>query len=164
MNDLLLIKILSWIVVAIAAFTDLRERRIPNRLLLFGLVTAIVVMLIANRLSLTEVSWRVAVGLAAWLIFMIFAVMRWMGHGDAKLLALLCLMLGPIATLETLLASCCIALPFALVIKHRDRRPQDTSGDSPPTTGRTLLPFAPFLSVALTLHLALDALTRPTAL
>jgi prepilin peptidase CpaA len=80
-------------ILGLAAFTDLRERRIPNRLT--GALAALYPVYVL--VSPTPVAWPAAVGLA----FVVFVIglglfaRELIGGGDVKLLAVLSLWAGP---------------------------------------------------------------------
>jgi prepilin peptidase CpaA len=79
--------------LGLAAFTDLRERRIPNRL------TAGLALLypVYVALSPTPVDWPAALGLAGavFLIGLVLFARQLIGGGDVKLLAAVSLWAGP---------------------------------------------------------------------
>jgi prepilin peptidase CpaA len=80
-------------ILGLAAFTDLRERRIPNRLT--GALAALYPVYVL--VSPTPVAWPAALGLA----FVVFVIglglfaRELIGGGDVKLLAVLSLWAGP---------------------------------------------------------------------
>ena len=79
--------------LGLAAFTDLRERRIPNRLT--GALAALYPVYVL--VSPTPVAWPAAVGLA-FVVFLIglgLFARKLIGGGDVKLLAVLTLWAGP---------------------------------------------------------------------
>lgn len=79
--------------LGLAAFTDIRERRIPNRLT--GALAALYPVYVL--VSPTPVAWPAALGLAV-AVFAVGLVLFWrelIGGGDVKLLAALSLWAGP---------------------------------------------------------------------
>src|SRR5918994_1398554 len=79
--------------LGLAAFKDIRERRIPNRLT--GALAALYPVYVL--VSSTPVAWPAALGLAA-VVFMIglgLFARGLIGGGDVKLLAVLSLWAGP---------------------------------------------------------------------
>lgn len=71
------------VILAIAAMTDLRERRIPNRLTVPGLALGLVLSLLPGGLTLSGA--LLGVGAAALIAVPLF-ILRAFGGGDAKLL------------------------------------------------------------------------------
>jgi len=69
-----------------AAFSDLTTMTIPNRLTI-GLAVAFVPIALLAHLTLTDWGIHLGLGLAGLVIGMIFFALRFMGGGDAKLLA-----------------------------------------------------------------------------
>lgn len=76
-----------------AAFSDLTTMTIPNRLTI-GLAVAFVPVALLSHLSLTGWGIHLGLGLAGLVLGMIFFALRFMGGGDAKLLAAASLWLG----------------------------------------------------------------------
>lgn len=92
--------------LAIAAWIDLRTRRIPNAIVLAGLLYAI----LANGLFPTYVhenGWTKAIlgMLVGFGCFLPFYLLRAMGAGDVKLMAMAGAFLGPHAALHAVLAT-----------------------------------------------------------
>lgn len=81
--------------LALAAVSDWRTRRIPNPIVLTLALTGVVCAAITSASPLTGIARSgsgIAVGLALWFPF--FAL-RWMGAGDVKLFAAAAAWLGP---------------------------------------------------------------------
>ncbi len=134
--------VLYLLLLAIVSYTDLRWRRIPNRLI----YPAILVALVAAFLDSTLLS-SLAGGLAGALIFGLPTILlgsHRAGAGDAKLAVFMGLVLTfPIVLYAIALASFSaffVIVPGAL-IKHWNRR--------------TTIPFGPFLAFATAIFLLL---------
>jgi prepilin peptidase CpaA len=103
-------------ILAPAVYTDLRSHRIPNNLIVLGLILALVFQLTA---SATHGLWLgllgAVIGLAC---FIPFYAMRAMGAGDVKLMAVVGLFMGPkcvlYAALFSLLAGGVYAISYVL--------------------------------------------------
>lgn len=76
-----------------AAISDLTTMTIPNRLTM-GLVVAFVPVALLTHLSLTGWGIHLGLGIAGLVLGMVFFALRFMGGGDAKLLAAASLWLG----------------------------------------------------------------------
>lgn len=69
-----------------AVYWDVRERRVPNRLVLAGLITALIAHVLISGLSGL---WMFLTGaLAGLLVLLPFNLLRLMGAGDVKLMAM----------------------------------------------------------------------------
>jgi prepilin peptidase CpaA len=90
------------VVVAVAVWTDLRSRRIPNTLTIAALVAALAVRAVYGGAVLLD--GLLGAGLAFALLLPLFA-MGGMGGGDAKLLIAVGAFLGPKGFLVALLAT-----------------------------------------------------------
>ena len=107
--------------VAVAAGFDLKSRRIPNWLVLVGLVSSFIVQILFN--SSGSFSGFKAWGLGLLVGFGLFLplyLLRAMGAGDVKLMAMVGAFLGPVSALGAVLT--------ALVVGGVQRR---TTGASP---------------------------------
>lgn len=91
------------VVLGLAAASDLRSRRIPNKLVLCGLATGFFFQAVApeghgllarwfGSVGVLDGLYGVGVGLA---IFLPFYMLRTLGAGDVKLLAMLGMWFGP---------------------------------------------------------------------
>lgn len=98
----------------VAAIYDIKSRRIPNRLVGAGLATGLLLALHPTGLGLAGAAGGALVGLAA---FLPLYLLRAMGAGDVKLMAMTGAFLGPAgalgAVLGTFLAGGVLALGFA---------------------------------------------------
>lgn len=126
--SLLLLSILPGLVIA-AALSDLTTMRIPNwlsGLLIVGFFpTALVV-----GLPLDLVGLHVGVAVVALLVGMGLFALRVIGGGDAKLIAVACLWLGPSASFEFVLWTAVFGglLSVALIVARRDVAPHIIGG------------------------------------
>lgn len=83
----------AWLVAAAACWTDLRERRIPNALVLLGFAAGLILNARADGIAgIGSSVLGCAVGLA---LFLPFMLLGGMGGGDVKLLAALGSLVGP---------------------------------------------------------------------
>ncbi len=89
----LIIYLAAIIVAGIACFTDLRSRRISNRLVIAGLAAGC--FLNTLRGGWADLGWSLAGALLGLAIFLPFFALGGMGAGDVKLLACLGSILGP---------------------------------------------------------------------
>jgi prepilin peptidase CpaA len=101
----------------VAALTDLRTRRIPNHLILTGLIISLTLQILAGGMA-GMVAWGLGL-LAGGSLFMLLYAMRAMGAGDVKLMAMAGAFLGPAsafgALLTTLVAGGMLALLVTLL-------------------------------------------------
>jgi len=129
-NILCAIVLAAWL--AIAVWFDLRQRRVPNLLVANGIVWGVALQALApHGAGLFEFwwgglgVWQALLGLGAGLaMFMPLYLLRAMGAGDVKLLAMVGVWLGPqlllSATLVTLLAGGVMAI--AVMLASRSSR------------------------------------------
>jgi len=101
--------------LALACIFDMTERRIPNALLLSGLIAAAVLHLMAGPASTRAITFfgGFIVGLA---IFLPLYMMRAMAAGDVKLMATVGAFTGPALAIEICLATYCIGGVLALLM------------------------------------------------
>lgn len=132
-----------------ASVIDIREYRIPNRLVVVGLVVMVTVL---SAVSVIERSWTPMVagllgGLAFFSAYLVLALISstGMGMGDVKLAAIVGLMLGPLGLSASVVGFYAAFLAGALfgLIRMAVHR----SGL------RSRLPFAPFMTIGATLGL-----------
>jgi prepilin peptidase CpaA len=100
--------------LAAACVTDVRSRRIPNRLVLALLACGLVYSVIAHPTLLAPVhsAGSFLLGLAIWIPFYVF---RMLGAGDVKLFAAASAWLAPAAVLEAALVSALVGGALGLV-------------------------------------------------
>lgn len=111
---LALLAVLPALVIT-AGLTDLTSMKIPNwisGLLILGFFPAALVV----GLNPTQVAVHVGVGLAALFVGAAMFALRWLGGGDAKLLASGCLWFGLAGSPMFLLWTCVIGGLFCLVL------------------------------------------------
>lgn len=111
------------LVIAVAVVTDLRSRRIPNVLVLSGIAAALLshaaIWLAGSPALAGTALWSPLAGLATGFAFLLpLHLLRAMGAGDVKLMAMVGAFVGPgtvvTATLYTLLAGGLLSLVFML--------------------------------------------------
>lgn len=102
------------LLVSIAAVNDLATRRIPNRLLLVGLVGALVLHLASAGPGATLLS---ALGgmLLGLVIFLPFYLVRGMAAGDVKMMATIGFFTGPAEALQIAIFTWCAGGVMALL-------------------------------------------------
>lgn len=98
----MLTDLLLFCVVTVAAISDLRSRRVPNRLLAGGLAAAFMLQAFAPGGDLMLGAGGMLTGL---LVFLPFYLLKGMGAGDVKLMATIGAYAGPAATLRISLAT-----------------------------------------------------------
>lgn len=101
--------------VAQAALTDLSVRRIPNVLVLSGLLLALVSHLLGGSLWAPVTDW-LAGTLAGFFVFLPLYLARGMAAGDVKLLAMVGAFTGPRGALLVGLLACLIGGLMALAM------------------------------------------------
>jgi prepilin peptidase CpaA len=99
---------------AIAAFTDVRERRIPNRLTGPGVLTGLLLHLALGGLN--QLGLSLLAGLIAGTIFLLFYLAGGMGAGDVKLITAIGCIAGLAFLRDILLATVILGAIFALVL------------------------------------------------
>ena len=113
--------------LVIAAFTDLRSRRIHNGLNL-AIALGAPVFWYASGLSLWPgVAMQLGVALVAFIVFAGMFAMKWMGGGDVKLLTALALWIEPTGFLRLLLMMALVGGVLTLIFGgwHVIRRQKD---------------------------------------
>lgn len=110
----------------VAAFTDIRSRKIANWL--NGLIAAGAPLFwIASGLSLSQIGIQLAMAVTAFAVFAAFFALRWMGGGDVKLLTALALWISPtwFAQLLIIMALAGGVLTLLFGMWHIARRQKD---------------------------------------
>jgi prepilin peptidase CpaA len=143
----MILHILAGATLLVAAITDLRSRRIPNALILVSAIAGTLGLMWLPPSSASEIASRWGWAVGVWLLFALMARRRWMGHGDAKLLGLLALLLGAQDMLESLMLACLAALPVALLRRLREPKSAAATKAADGNSNRATLPLGPFLAV-----------------
>ena len=103
------------ILLAVAIWTDIQVRKIPNWLILTGLVISFSFQIVAGSVGLS--AWCIGLLIGFCALFPMY-LMRAMGAGDVKLMAMVGAFIGPGyaigAVLATLLSGGVLAIGFAL--------------------------------------------------
>ena len=103
------------ILLAVATWSDIKFRKIPNWLILTGLATSFSFQILAGRIGLS--SWCIGLLTGFGALFPMY-LMRVMGAGDVKLMAVVGAFLGPGhaigAVLATLVSGGVLAIGFAV--------------------------------------------------
>ncbi len=98
-----------------AAITDLAVRKIPNVLILSGLLLALVLHLLGGP-RWAPVSQWLAGSLAGFFIFLPLYLAQGMAAGDVKLMAMVGAFTGPVAALQIAVAACLAGGVMALAM------------------------------------------------
>jgi len=120
----ILIYLVAIMIAGIACITDLRSRRISNRLVMTGLVLGLLMNLLIG--SWAGLGWSLLGGLLGLAIFFPFFALGGMGAGDVKLLACLGAVLGPKDLLAVALVGAVIGGVLALVVAAVNGRLRST--------------------------------------
>jgi prepilin peptidase CpaA len=159
--------------LAAAVWTDLRERRIPNTLVVLGLVTSLLLQSLQGVSGLQSWGLGLLVGFG---FFVPLYAIRAMGAGDVKLMAMTGSFLGPAATVDavllTLVAGGVLAMVVALTkgaLMHTLRNVQflvmetvsrgaggERTEVPPMAVSAGSLPYAAAVAVGTTAHLLLS--------
>ncbi|WP_316157585.1 A24 family peptidase [Cupriavidus sp. BIC8F] len=109
--------------VGIAAISDLRSRRIPNWLVVAGLLVSLVLQI--SQLGAASGAWTWLTGALAGLVpFVVLYLMRALGAGDAKLMAAIGAFVGPQPLLYIMLVTFLAGGVMALVMIAIFRSPR----------------------------------------
>ena len=98
--------------ISVAAFFDIKERRIPNWIILFGLISGVVLGALQGSTELVLSVVGFFVGITALLVPFAFG---WMGAGDVKLFAAIGALLGYTTLPRVFFYSCLVAGIIALL-------------------------------------------------
>jgi prepilin peptidase CpaA len=101
--------------VAQAAYTDLSVRRIPNVLVLSGLLLALLLHLLGGHHWAPVTDW-LAGTLAGFFLFLPLYLARGMAAGDVKLMAMVGAFTGPLGALKIALLTCLFGGLMALAM------------------------------------------------
>jgi prepilin peptidase CpaA len=113
------------LLAVIAAWTDLRSRRIPNWLTVSGLVVGLTISMVLSRWTGLKGSLEGA-GLGL-LLLLPFVLLRSLGAGDWKLAGALGAFTGPRLLIDLLMGSVFVAGVMALVLVIYKRRLRQTA-------------------------------------
>ena len=115
------IEVILICLVAQAAVTDLALRKIPNVLVLGGLLLALALHLLGGPRWAPVTRW-LAGGLAGFVVFLPLYLLRGMAAGDVKLMAMVGSFVGPLAALQVAaLATLIGGLMGLLMLLHSGR-------------------------------------------
>jgi prepilin peptidase CpaA len=109
------IEVILICLVAQAAVTDLAMRKIPNVLILSGLLLALILHLLGGQ-HWAPVSQWLAGSLAGLFLFLPLYLLRGMAAGDVKLMAMVGAFSGPLAALQIAVVSYLIGGALALLM------------------------------------------------
>jgi prepilin peptidase CpaA len=109
------IEVILICLVAQAAVTDLAMRKIPNVLILSGLLLALILHLLAGQPWAPVTQW-LAGCLAGFFLFLPLYLLRGMAAGDVKLMAMVGAFSGPLAALWIAVLSYLIGGVLALLL------------------------------------------------
>jgi len=116
----ILIYLVAIMIAGIACITDLRSRRISNRLVVTGLGLGLVLNLLLGGWA--GLGWSLLGGLLGLALFFPFFALGGMGAGDVKLLACLGAILGPKDLLAVALVGAVMGGVLALIIASMNGR------------------------------------------
>jgi len=109
----------SLLLLIVATFHDVKERRIPNKLVLLGLSIGILLNMTMTNKGVSFCFMGMLVGL---LLLIIPYSMGGIGAGDVKLLASIGSILGPIAVMNVFAWTAMVGAIFALVLIIREQK------------------------------------------
>lgn len=103
--------------VVVAAWFDLKSRRIPNWLVLVGLVSSFIFQILFNSLGSFNgfKAWGLGL-LVGFGLFLPLYLLHAMGAGDVKLMAMVGAFLGPMAALGVVLTTLIVGGVLALAV------------------------------------------------
>ncbi|MEM5389015.1 prepilin peptidase [Paraburkholderia phymatum] len=103
------------LLLAVAAGSDLHSRRIPNVLVVTGLTLALTVQCWLHGAAQGYSSWGLGVLTGGCLFFPLY-LLRGMGAGDVKLMAMVGAFVGPELAFEIVLVTCTLGGIWALAV------------------------------------------------
>jgi prepilin peptidase CpaA len=109
------------LLVIVTASTDIVSRRIPNLIILGGLVAALLVQVWSRGPLAGSVTW-LAGALTGFALLLPFYLLRGMAAGDVKLLMMVGAWVGALMTLQIALATFVIGGIWSLAVVARRRR------------------------------------------
>ena len=127
------------LMAVIAAVKDLTTMTIPNWITLVLIAAFVPAALIAG-LGWADIGWHLLAGVVALLAGMGMFALRWLGGGDAKIMAALILWLGPAAVLPFLLWTAIAGGALALILLTARSRLPALAGIGPAWVGRLMEP------------------------
>lgn len=104
--------------VTLAAIIDLRSRRIPNLLIVTGLIASLLVHVWLEP-GADWITWGLGM-LTGFALFLPLYLMRGMGAGDVKLMAMVGAFLGPSAIIGVILITFVVGGVLTLVVAARN--------------------------------------------
>jgi prepilin peptidase CpaA len=117
----MLVEVALIVLLFCASAFDLAQRRIPNRLLLVGLIVAVPLHMLSGSL-LTMLATMFAGATVGLILFLPMYVLGAMAAGDVKLMATVGAFTGPLLVFQIALATYCIGGVLALAIVLALRR------------------------------------------
>jgi prepilin peptidase CpaA len=123
----------------VAAITDVATMTIPNRISLV-LVPAFFLAAVLARMSPPDIAWHVGLGMAAMALAVGAFAIGLMGGGDAKLMAVAGLWLGPMAATPFLFWMAVAGGVLAALLLAARRLPTGVAEAAPAWTRRLLTP------------------------
>ena len=114
MSFVQLIPALASAVAVVAAITDVRGRRIPNRITYPAMLAGLLLQIFAY--GWRGILFSLAGGLLFGGVFLLFYIVRAMGAGDVKLATALGCVVGPIASLRVLFATALAGAAMAILV------------------------------------------------
>src|SRR5215469_3761711 len=114
MNFVQLIPAMATAVAVVAAITDVRSRRIPNRITYPAMIAGLVLQIAAY--GFRGLLQGLEGGLLFGIVFFLFYIIRAMGAGDLKLAVALGCILGPADSVRVLFATALAGGAMAIVV------------------------------------------------
>lgn len=121
----------------ITTITDMKERIVPNKLIIFGILSVFTLRLISQQ---HIINYSIQGILSFGVLFLIFALSGGkMGGADVKIYALIGLSIGLLGAIKSLLYASIVALIFNIgKLTNKDKR-------------KTEIPFFPFITIGILL-------------